>query len=121
MAGDSFSAFVRGQLGGLAGVAFRRMFGGEGIYRDGTFFGILYRGRLYFKTDAATRPVFVAAGMGPFQPNAKQCLPAYYEVPAAVLEDAVELRAWALRAAQFGPAGKVVKPKQSPPAKRRRR
>ena len=98
MAYESFTQFVREQLAGLAGVAFRRMFGGLGIYRNADFFGILHQGRLYFKTDAATRPDYVAAGSGPFQPNARQCLPAYYEVPAHVLESPTELCAWAERA-----------------------
>ena len=109
MADESFSAFVREQLGGLTGVEFRRMFGGEGIYRDDAFFGILYRDRLYFKTDARTRPDYEAAGMGPFQPNAKQCLSAYLEVPASVVENPAQLSEWAMRAAQCG-SGKSSRP-----------
>ncbi|KAF0181677.1 MAG: hypothetical protein FD161_350 [Limisphaerales bacterium] len=107
MADGSFSQFVREQLDGLPGIAFRRMFGGEGLYLGETFFGILHRGRLYFKTDAASRPDYEAAGMGPFQPNARQCLPAYREVPAAVLEDAAQLSTWAMRAAQCHPQSKA--------------
>lgn len=114
MAGGSFSQFVREQLSGVPGSEFRRMFGGEGLYFGETFFGILHRGRLYFKTDDASRPDYEAAGMGPFQPNAKQCLSAYREVPAAVLEDAAKLCAWARRAAQC----KATKVK--PPAGQRR-
>ena len=98
MADESFTQFVREQLAGLAGVEFRRMFGGQGIYRNEVFFGILYQGRLYFKTDAHTRPDYTVAGSEPFQPNVKQRLPAYYEVPAPVLENQDELRGWAERA-----------------------
>lgn len=118
MADASFSGFVRGQLAGLPGIEFRRMFGGEGAYLDGVFFAVLYRSRLYFKTDAASRPVYDAAGMGPFQPSAKQCLSAYREVPADVLENPAELCAWAIRAAQCGqteekPAsGKQTRPRR---------
>ena len=95
---DSFSDFIREQLDALPGVVFRRMFGGQGLYRGEQFFGIVYQGRLYFKTDAATRPDYEAAGMGPFQPNARPCLPTYREVPATVIEDAALLCAWADRA-----------------------
>lgn len=100
MANESFNEFVREQLARLPGVEFRRMFGGEGLYLGEVFFGMHHRGRLYFKTDDASRPDCEAVGMGPFQPSAKQCLPAYREVPAAVLEDAAKLCAWARRAAQ---------------------
>lgn len=114
MADGSFSQFVREQLHGLPGIEFRQMFGGEGLYLGETFFGILYRGRLYFKTDAASRADYDAAGMGPFQPNAKQCLSAYREVPPAVLEDAAKLCTWARRAARCEAT------KAKPPAGKRR-
>lgn len=54
MADASFNEFVCEQLAGLPGIEFRRMFGGHGIYQREVFFGILHRGRLYFKTDDAT-------------------------------------------------------------------
>ncbi len=117
MADTSFTEFVREQLAGLPEVGFRRMFGGQGVYLGETFFGILHEDRLYFKTDAETRPAYEATGMGPFQPNAKQCLPTYREVPAAVLEESARLCEWAIRAAQCTPEKKPVgKPKQ--PARR---
>ena len=46
---ESFKDFVLDQLQDLDGVDARRMFGGYGLYRDETFFGILHRGKLYFK------------------------------------------------------------------------
>jgi DNA transformation protein len=82
-------------LAALDGVTSRPMFGGFGLWRDGTFFAIVYRGRAYFKTTPATRPRFCAAGMGPFRPNARVTLRDYYEVPGDVLADAPTLRAWA--------------------------
>jgi DNA transformation protein len=93
---DGFKEYVEGQLGGDA--SFRAMFGGYGIYRGDVFFGIVSRSRLYFKTGPLTRRDYVAKGMGPFKPNARQTLKSYYEVPADVLEDAETLRAWALKA-----------------------
>ncbi len=92
---DDFQDFVLDQLDALGDVTVRRMFGGAGIYCGDTFFAILYTGRLYFKTDEQTRGEYEAHGMKPFQPNPKQTLKSYYEVPAEVLEDRAALVEWA--------------------------
>ena len=73
----------------------RAMFGGFGLYRKETFFGIIHRGRLYFKTDDRTREAYVARGMKPFRPNAKQTSKRYYEEPAEMIEDPEQLVTWA--------------------------
>ncbi|MDC4224262.1 MAG: TfoX/Sxy family protein [Candidatus Manganitrophus sp.] len=49
---------------------------GHGLYRGESFFGILYKGRLYFKTDDASRSDYIEMGMKPFRPSAKQTLKA---------------------------------------------
>ncbi|MGH7355855.1 MAG: TfoX/Sxy family protein [Candidatus Rokuibacteriota bacterium] len=90
-----FRDFVLDQLGGLGLVACRRLFGGYGLYLGETFFAILYRNRVYFKTDAASRADYVAAGMGRFRPRAGKTLKNYYEVPVDVMEDADRLAVWA--------------------------
>jgi DNA transformation protein len=51
---ESFKDFVLDQLQDLDGVEARRMFGGHGLYQDEIFFGILHKGKLYFKVDAST-------------------------------------------------------------------
>ncbi len=96
---DSFKDFVLDQLGGLRGLTCRSMFGGYGLYRDDIFFGIIQKGRLYFKTDEASRDLYRAQGMKPFRPNARQTLKTYYEVPADIIEDAEQCAAWAAQAA----------------------
>ena len=50
MANDSFQEYAQDQLRGLSDVRFRPMFGGHRVYCGDVFFGILYEGRLYFKT-----------------------------------------------------------------------
>jgi len=95
MRDDSFKDYVLDQLALLGAVRARTMFGGHGLYRGPEFFGILHQGRLYFRTDARTRPDYIARGMSPFQPNPRQTLVAYYEVPADVLDDAEILATWA--------------------------
>ena len=83
------------QLYGLEGVTAHAMFGGHGLYLGGTFFGIIFKGRLYFKTNGTTRPVYVERGMKVFRPNPGQTLKNYFEVPADILEEPERLAAWA--------------------------
>lgn len=78
------------------------MFGGVGLYADGIFFGIVYRGGLFFKTNTDTRKAYIERGMEAFRPNEKQTLKHYYEVPAEILEDAAALLRWAQRAIACG-------------------
>jgi len=96
---DSFPDFVIDQLRALEELECRSMFGGYGLYLGEVFFGILFKGRLYFKTGEASRPKYVEKGMKPFRPSAKQTLKSYYEVPIEVLEDHDALVAWAHEAA----------------------
>jgi DNA transformation protein len=95
---DSFQDFILDQLDGLGHVVCQRMFGGHGLYRDDVFFGVLSKGRLYFKIDDATRPEYERRGMEPFRPSEKQTLSSYYEVPVDVLEDRDALVEWARKA-----------------------
>ncbi len=86
-------------LGELRALA---MFGGWGLYCGELFFGIVSGGRLYFKTNTATRGRYEALGMRPFRPNPRQTLQCYYEVPADVFDDATELERWARDALRSG-------------------
>ena len=95
-----FRAYVLDLLGPLGRVGARSMFGGAGLYLDGTMFGLMTRRDvLYFRTDADNRGDFEAAGMGPFVPfeDGRMTMP-YHEAPAHVMEDAEEMCAWARRA-----------------------
>ena len=95
---DSFKDFVLDQLDGLRGVTCRAMFGGYGLYQGDVFFGIVHKGRLYFKTNETSRTAYRERGMQPFRPNAKQTLKTYYEVPVEILEDQEQLTTWATQA-----------------------
>ena len=96
---DGFKDFVLDQLADLRGVTCRAMFGGYGLYRRAKFFGIIHKGRLYFKVSPSTVMEYRAQGMKPFKPNAKQTLKSFYEVPADVLEDPERITTWAEQAA----------------------
>ena len=95
---ESFKDFVLDQLVGMDDVEARRMFGGFGLYQDETFFGIVHKGKLFFKIDDSTVGAYRKRKMKPFRPNAKQTLKSYYQVPGDVIEDADELREWATKA-----------------------
>lgn len=95
---DGFKAFVLDQLRDLRGLTCRSMFGGYGLSHRGTFFGIIHKGRLYFKVSPATVATYRSHGMKPFRVTAKMTLKTYYEVPPDILEDSAALVSWAERA-----------------------
>ncbi|MFY4729264.1 TfoX/Sxy family protein [Nitrospira sp. BLG_2] len=97
---DGFKDFILDQLTDLHHVTCRAMFGGYGLYQKATFFGIIHKGRLYFKVTATTVPNYKEHGMKPFRPNAKQTLTSFYEVPIDVIEDVEALTQWAAEAAE---------------------
>jgi TfoX/Sxy family transcriptional regulator of competence genes len=100
----SFGAFVLDQLSELGGIEAKPMFGGAGFYLDGTFFGILYQQRLYFRVSPATVGEYKKRQMKPFRPFAgrKGTSKNYYEVPTEILESPDDLVKWA-KAAQQAP------------------
>lgn len=103
MAGDSeFRDFVLDQLEPLGGVTARSMFGGAGLYRDGTMFAIVSDDVLYLKVDDETRPAFEDRGMAPLtyerRGRSDPIALSYWEAPPDLLEDADDLCAWAARA-----------------------
>ncbi len=92
---DGFKDFVLDQVADLRGLTCRAMFGGYGLSYKGTFFGIIHKGRLYFKVTPETVDQYKTRGMSPFRPNPRQTLKSFYEVPVDVIEDAEQLNEWA--------------------------
>ena len=108
-------------------IVVRRMFGGEGLFRDGLMFGIVHEDRLYFKTSEESRQAFIAEGAGPLFykfKTAEGVLTSYYELPDRLYDDPDELADWARAAfavAQQSPtAKKKRKVLATKPAKKRR-
>ena len=97
---DSFRDFVLDQLNDLDDVTCRAMFGGHGLYLGKSFFGIVYEGRLYFKTDEVSRIEYSRRGMKPFHPSERQTMK-YHEVPPDVIENRDEVLVWAQQAIQI--------------------
>ena len=100
MSTDSFRDFVLEQLAALPDLRCKRMFGGYGLYASVVFFGIVFDGRLYFKTHPDTLADYLARNSTVFAPSEKQILKNYREVPVDILEDSAKLTAWARKAAQ---------------------
>ena len=125
----SFRDFVLDQLSGVNGLRARAMFGGVGLYAEDVFFGILAADVLFFKVDDTSRREYETAGCSPFKPYADRAMTMpYYNVPIAVLEDAVALGEWAARAVKVAKTAKTVKPaktakraKVAKPAKAKKR
>jgi DNA transformation protein and related proteins len=74
MSDASFKEFVLEQLDGAKGLKTRAMFGGTGLYIGQSFFAIVHKGSLYFRTDEASRPAYVKAGSRSFNPKGRAAL-----------------------------------------------
>ena len=97
---DEFIDYVIDQLASWGEVSARKMFGGAGLYRDGTMFGLIADDVAYLKVDDSNRGHFVKAGASPFNPypdKVKTIVLSYYEIPADVLESPDKLAEWAER------------------------
>ena len=97
MPDDSFKEFVLDRLSSISELRAKAMFGGYGLYQGDLFFGILYEGQLYFKTETSTASDYLARGMKPFtyEIKGRTVTMGYHEVPPDILENAVELSEWA--------------------------
>jgi DNA transformation protein and related proteins len=92
--------YIRDIFSSLGPVAVRRMFGGAGIYFDGTMFALLADDVIYLKADAALVPDFEKAGSAPFAYTAKDGRPvvmSYWRLPDNLYDDPDELAHWARR------------------------
>jgi DNA transformation protein len=117
----SLRDFLLDQLSPLAGVSARGMFGGHGFYLEGEFFGMVYKGRIYFRTDEALRAEARSLGSDPIPFGDDPAGNVYWEVPADVLEDAASLARWARTAAASPRPAEQRKARKGKPAPRRAR
>ena len=108
---ESYREFVLEQLGRVTPVTGKSMFGGVGIYAQGLFFALIAEDRLYFKVNDTTRPDFERLGMEPFRPFGEDSAMGYYEVPADVVEDSLQLAAWMRKAIEVAAKAKGKKQK----------
>ncbi len=92
-----FVAHVVETLRSFGPVTVRSMFGGWGIYRDGTFFALVSDDTLYFKSDDENRAQFEGASPGPFtfQKKGETVVTHYFAVPEDAFEDPQVMARWA--------------------------
>lgn len=112
---DEYKTFLEEQLGRVAPVTTKRMFGGLGVYAHGLFFALADDNVVYFKGGAANLPDFEARGCQPFRPYGDDRAMQYYEVPGDVLEDVEHLEAWmekAIAVAAEAARGKKARPRR---------
>lgn len=102
-------------------IVVRRMFGGEGLYRDNVMFGFVFEERIYLKTNEEGRQAYLAEGCMPFvYPMKKGDIIShnYYAMPDRLYDDPDALAEWAhvaFAVAKNTPAAKrrVVKGKKA--------
>jgi DNA transformation protein len=99
-------------------VTVRRMFGGAGIYADGTMFGLIAGGTIYLKAGAGNVAMFEREGLPPFTYSRREnerAVMSYRRMPDRLYDDPDELAAWA-RAALA--AAHQPKPRRKPAMKK---
>ena len=123
-ANDDLLEILKEALDGAGFVRGGRMFGGVGVYFDGTFFALIASGTVYLKTSEETRAMFAREGSAPFSYETKTGraqLMSYWRLPDRLLDDPDELQEWArasVKAARDAAAAKTRKtPKAKPKAK----
>jgi DNA transformation protein len=108
-------------------VSLRRMFGGQGIYRDGVMFALEDEGELYLKVDDESLAHFRDLGSRPFSYRTKDgrsTIMSFWLLPESALDDADEaadLARMALRAALRAKAAGARKAKKPSPTRRTRK
>ena len=101
-------------------IVVRRMFGGEGLYRDNVMFGFVFGEQIYLKTSEEGRRTFLAEGCVPFvYPMKKGDITShnYYALPDRLYDDPDELAEWARNAFAVARNKSAVKKRSSPKRK----
>ena len=104
-------------------IVVRRMFGGEGLYRDNVMFAIVFGERIYLKTNEEGRQAFIAEGATPFvYPMKKGDITShnYYALPDRLYDDPDELAEWARAAFTVARHSPAVRKKQLKAARPKR-
>ena len=90
----------------------RRMFGGAGIYADGTMFALLADGVIYLKADDGNAAAYDRENLGPFTyatKEGKRGVMSYRRMPDRLYDDPDELATWAREALAAARRGKGSK------------
>jgi len=105
-------------------VSVRRMFGGAGIYADGTMFALIAGGLIYLKADEENTPAFEREDLPPFTYAAKggkRGVMSYRRMPDRLYDDPEELAVWARDALAAARRAGTRKPTAASKAARKKR
>ena len=94
----------------------RPMFGGQGLYLDDVFFGLIAYDKFYLKTDEQNRGDYVKAKVKPFSFESTRkgmVVTSYWQGPDAVMKDGRKLRRWIGKALEAARRKKVAMPKRA--------
>ncbi|HSD40882.1 MAG TPA: TfoX/Sxy family protein [Burkholderiales bacterium] len=118
---DEFAAHAIELLSSAGRVTARRMFGGYGIYCDGTMFALIADDVLYLKVDDGNRGELERAGAAPFFYEAKgrRTVMSYFRAPDEALESRELAAPWARSA--YAAALRARSAKRAPARLRRRK
>jgi DNA transformation protein and related proteins len=102
-------------LSSLGPIKQRAMFGGYGLYAEGVIVGLVAFDRLFLKTDALSRPHFIAAACLPFtyEGKGKTVVMSYYEPPAEAFDSSAAMQPWARLAIEAALRSVNAKPKKT--------
>jgi DNA transformation protein and related proteins len=79
-------------------VTVRRMFGGAGIFADGTMFALIHDGAIYLKAGAGNGAMFERENLAPFtyrRRAGEMAVMSYRRMPDRLYDDPEELAVWA--------------------------
>ncbi|OSQ36153.1 TfoX/Sxy family protein [Thalassospira mesophila] len=121
---NEFVTMVADLLSPLGQITAKRLFGGWGLYCDGTVFALVFKDVLFLKADDLCRTRFEAKDLPPFRPHGPDgiCI-AYFEIPGDWLEDGDDILPYARIALDAGlralaaKNAKVKKPRKRKAAK----
>lgn len=85
-----FLNYIMEKLSPVGDIKSRAMFGGYGIFHDGSMFALISEDVLYFKVNESNRDMYERAESKKFPHGIS-----YWEVPTEVLEDTARLHEWA--------------------------
>ena len=94
----------------------RRLFGGAGIYADGTMFALLYDGLIYLKAGECNAAAFDLEALEPFTYTTKdgqRGITSYRRMPDRLYDDPHELAEWARNALSAALQGRARKNRAS--------
>ena len=96
---SEFVTYLEEVFDHLGPIQARKMFGGYGIYYQGTMFGLVADDILYLKADTDLAKVFKARGLEAFEYKKGDTIVkmSYYMAPDEVLDDPDEAAIWGKR------------------------